>query len=37
MAQTIKIRKGDTVVVRESRPLSRLKRWRLVEVVERAR
>jgi small subunit ribosomal protein S17 len=30
-------RVGDTVVVRESRPLSRLKRWRLVEVVERAR
>ena len=28
---------GDTVVVRESRPLSRTKRWRLVEVVERAR
>jgi small subunit ribosomal protein S17 len=28
---------GDTVVVRECRPLSRLKRWRLVEVVERAR
>ncbi len=27
---------GDTVVVRESRPLSRLKRWRLIEVVERA-
>jgi small subunit ribosomal protein S17 len=27
---------GDTVVVRECRPLSRLKRWRLVEVVERA-
>jgi small subunit ribosomal protein S17 len=27
---------GDTVVVRESRPLSRIKRWRLVEVVERA-
>jgi small subunit ribosomal protein S17 len=27
---------GDTVVVRESRPLSRTKRWRLVEVVERA-
>jgi small subunit ribosomal protein S17 len=27
---------GDTVIVRESRPLSRLKRWRLVEVVERA-
>jgi small subunit ribosomal protein S17 len=28
---------GDTVVVRESRPLSRTKRWRLVDVVERAR
>ena len=27
---------GDTVIVRESRPLSRLERWRLVEVVERA-
>jgi small subunit ribosomal protein S17 len=28
---------GDTVVVREARPLSRTKRWRLVEVVERAK
>jgi small subunit ribosomal protein S17 len=28
---------GDRVVVREARPLSRSKRWRLVEVVERAR
>ena len=28
---------GDTVTVRECRPLSRTKRWRLVEVVERAR
>jgi small subunit ribosomal protein S17 len=28
---------GDTVIVREARPLSRTKRWRLVEVVERAR
>jgi small subunit ribosomal protein S17 len=27
---------GDTVIVRESRPLSRLKRWRLIRVVERA-
>ena len=27
---------GDTVIVREARPLSRTKRWRLVEVVERA-
>ena len=28
---------GDTVTVREARPLSRLKRWRLIEVVERAK
>ena len=28
---------GDTVIVRESRPLSRTKRWRLVQVVERAK
>jgi small subunit ribosomal protein S17 len=28
---------GDTVRVVESRPLSRTKRWRLIEVVERAR
>ena len=28
---------GDTVIVREARPLSRTKRWRLVEVVERAK
>ena len=28
---------GDTVIVRESRPLSRSKHWRLVEVVERAK
>jgi small subunit ribosomal protein S17 len=27
---------GDTVIVRESRPISRTKRWRLIEVVERA-
>jgi small subunit ribosomal protein S17 len=33
----MKIRKGDTVRVIESRPLSRSKRWRLVEVLERAR
>lgn len=30
-------RAGDTVRVVESRPLSRTKRWRLVEVVERGR
>jgi small subunit ribosomal protein S17 len=28
---------GDTVTVRECRPLSRLKRWRLIGVVERAK
>jgi small subunit ribosomal protein S17 len=28
---------GDKVRVMETRPLSKLKRWRLVEVVERAR
>jgi small subunit ribosomal protein S17 len=28
--------KGDTVRIVECRPLSRLKRWRLVEVVRRA-
>jgi small subunit ribosomal protein S17 len=27
---------GDTVIVRESRPVSRTKRWRLVEIVEKA-
>lgn len=27
---------GDTVRIEESRPLSKLKRWKLVEVVERA-
>lgn len=28
---------GDVVKIRECRPLSRLKRWRLVAVLERAR
>jgi small subunit ribosomal protein S17 len=27
---------GDTVCIEESRPLSKLKRWTLVKVVERA-
>ncbi len=27
---------GDTVRIEESRPLSRLKRWRLVEIVKKA-
>src|SRR5256885_1686133 len=30
-------REGDRVRIAETRPLSRLKRWRLVEVIERAR
>jgi len=30
-------RVGDRVRVEETRPLSKLKRWRLLEVVERAR
>lgn len=28
---------GDTVRIAETRPLSKLKRWRLVEIVERAK
>lgn len=28
---------GDTVKVEETRPLSKLKHWRVVEIVERAR
>lgn len=28
---------GDTVRIMESRPLSKRKRWRLVEIVERAK
>ncbi|MBM3317530.1 MAG: 30S ribosomal protein S17 [Candidatus Eisenbacteria bacterium] len=28
---------GDTVRIMETRPLSKLKRWRLVEIIERAR
>jgi small subunit ribosomal protein S17 len=31
------LRLGDKVRVQETRPLSKLKRWRVVEVVERAR
>lgn len=30
-------RAGDRVRVQETRPLSKLKRWRVVEVLERAR
>lgn len=30
-------KKGDTVRVMETRPLSKEKRWRLVEIMERAK
>ncbi len=30
-------REGDRVRIQETRPLSKLKRWRILEVVERAR
>lgn len=28
---------GDTVKIQETRPLSKLKRWRLVEIIEKAK
>ena len=31
------LRVGDRIRVQETRPLSKLKRWRVVEVLERAR
>ena len=34
---TMKIKKGDLVKVMETRPLSKDKRWRLVEIIERAK
>lgn len=35
--ETNDARVGDTVRIMETRPLSKQKRWRVVEVVERAR
>ena len=35
--ETNDLKLGDKVRVQETRPLSKLKRWRVVEVVERAR
>ncbi len=35
--ETNEVREGDRVRVSETRPLSRQKRWRVVEVLERAR
>ena len=28
---------GDTVTIMETRPLSKMKRWRLIEIVEKAK
>ena len=33
----IKIKSGDTVKIMETRPLSKSKCWRLVEIIERAK
>ncbi|HON58719.1 MAG TPA: 30S ribosomal protein S17 [Smithella sp.] len=30
-------KKGDTVLIIESRPLSREKRWRMLEIIEKAK
>jgi small subunit ribosomal protein S17 len=35
--ETNDVRVGDRVRVQETRPLSKLKRWRIVEVLERAK
>ena len=34
---TMKIKKGDLVKVMETRPLSKDKRWRLVEIMEKVK
>ena len=31
------VREGDTVRIMEPRPLSKTKRWRLVQIIERAK
>lgn len=35
--ETNDARNGDTVRIEETRPLSKAKRWRVAEIVERAR
>ena len=35
--ETNELKVGDRVRVQETRPLSKLKRWRLVEILERAK
>ena len=37
MTRTTSAAIGDTVKVMETRPLSKDKRWRLVEIVEKAK
>lgn len=31
------VKEGDKVLIMETRPLSKLKRWRLVEILEKAK
>ena len=35
--ETNDVREGDRVRIAETRPMSRLKRWRVVDIIERAR
>lgn len=35
--ETNEVNLGDTVKIMETRPLSKTKRWRVIEIVERAR
>jgi small subunit ribosomal protein S17 len=35
--ETNSCKEGDTVKIMETRPLSKLKNWRLVEIIERAK
>ena len=35
--EKLHVKSGDTVSVMETRPLSKTKRWRLVEIVEKAK
>jgi small subunit ribosomal protein S17 len=35
--ETNQVGEGDTVKIMETRPLSKLKRWRLVEIIEKAK
>lgn len=35
--ETNEVREGDKVLIAETRPLSRLKRWRVAEILERAK